>query len=79
LRISVTRAYSTPSRSSDPRLSKCGAATERPAPPTHLHLRTELVHAQRDKLNDLYRRGKISDEIRRSLAGTLDQQERGRL
>jgi hypothetical protein len=47
--------------------------------PPHLHLRTELVHAQRDKLNDLYRRGKISDEIRRSLAGTLDQQERGRL
>jgi CPA1 family monovalent cation:H+ antiporter len=43
------------------------------------HLRTELVHAQRDKLDDLYRRGKISDEIRRSIAGTLDQQERGRL
>jgi len=43
------------------------------------HLRTELTRAQRDKLNDLYRRGKISDEIRRSLASTLDQQERGRI
>jgi CPA1 family monovalent cation:H+ antiporter len=43
------------------------------------HLRAELVHAQRDKLNDLYRRGKISDEIRRSIATTLDLQERGRL
>ncbi|HEY0937961.1 MAG TPA: Na+/H+ antiporter [Trebonia sp.] len=40
--------------------------------------RAELVRAQRDKLGELYRDGKISDEIRRSIAGTLDLQDRRR-
>jgi CPA1 family monovalent cation:H+ antiporter len=40
--------------------------------------RAELVRAQRDKLAELYRGGKISDEIRRSITGTLDLQERRR-
>jgi len=38
--------------------------------------RAELVRAQRDKLSELYRAGKISDEIRRSITRTLDLQER---
>lgn len=38
-------------------------------------LRRELVRAQRDKLSELYRRGKIGDEIRRSISRTLDLQE----
>ena len=38
--------------------------------------RAELVRAQRDKLSELYRAGKISDEIRRSISHTLDLQER---
>jgi CPA1 family monovalent cation:H+ antiporter len=38
--------------------------------------RAELVRAQRDKLAELYRAGKISDDIRRSIARTLDLQER---
>jgi CPA1 family monovalent cation:H+ antiporter len=41
-------------------------------------LRLELVHAQRDKLADLYRAGKISDDIRRSISDTLDLEERRR-
>jgi CPA1 family monovalent cation:H+ antiporter len=40
--------------------------------------RAELVRAQRDKLSDLYRAGKISDEIRRSISRSLDLQERHR-
>jgi Na+/H+ antiporter len=38
--------------------------------------RTELVRAQRDKLDELYRDRKVNDEIRRSLARSLDMQER---
>jgi len=41
-------------------------------------LTAELVRAQRDKLDDLYRRRKISDDIRRSISRTLDLQERSR-
>ena len=37
--------------------------------------RAELVRAQRGKLAELYRGGKISDDIRRSISRTLDQQE----
>jgi 6-phosphogluconate dehydrogenase len=37
--------------------------------------RRELVRAQRAKLEQLYRKGKISDEIRREIARTLDLQE----
>jgi Na+/H+ antiporter len=40
--------------------------------------RAELVRAQRAKLAQLYETGKISDEIRRSIAHTLDLQERRR-
>jgi NhaP-type Na+/H+ or K+/H+ antiporter len=40
--------------------------------------RAELIRAQRDKLAELYRVGKISDEIRRAIARSLDQQERRR-
>jgi CPA1 family monovalent cation:H+ antiporter len=40
--------------------------------------RAELVRAQRDKLSELYRAGKISDEIRRSISRTLDLQEHRR-
>jgi CPA1 family monovalent cation:H+ antiporter len=38
-------------------------------------LRHELVRAQRAKLDELYRNRKISDEIRRSIALTLDLQD----
>jgi hypothetical protein len=38
-------------------------------------LRQELVRAQRDKLAELYRTGKISDEIRRSISLSLDLAE----
>ena len=38
-------------------------------------LRHELVSAQRAKLDELYRSRKISDEIRRSIALTLDLQD----
>jgi len=38
-------------------------------------LRAELLHAQRDKLEELYRKRKISDEIRRTIAQGLDTQE----
>lgn len=41
-------------------------------------LRAELLRAQRDKLSELYRSGKISNEIRRSISRTLDLQERRR-
>jgi hypothetical protein len=37
--------------------------------------RRELVSAQRAKLAELYAKGKISDEIRRSISRTLDRQE----
>jgi Na+/H+ antiporter len=40
--------------------------------------RSELVRAQRDKLAELYRDRKISDEIRRSISRSLDLQERRR-
>ncbi len=40
-------------------------------------LRQELVRAQRDKLDELYRTRKITDEIRRSISRTLDMQEPG--
>jgi Na+/H+ antiporter len=38
-------------------------------------LSRELVRAERNKLADMYRRGEISDEIRRSISRTLDLQE----
>jgi hypothetical protein len=38
-------------------------------------LRRELLRAQRDKLAQLYRDGKISDDIRRSISRSLDAQE----
>ena len=37
--------------------------------------RRELVRAQRDKLAQLYAKGKIGDEIRRTIARSLDRQE----
>jgi CPA1 family monovalent cation:H+ antiporter len=40
--------------------------------------RAQLVEAQRVKLAELYARGKISDEIRRSIAHSLDLQDRTR-
>jgi monovalent cation/hydrogen antiporter len=39
------------------------------------HLRRELIRAQRDKLAQLYRTGKISDAVRRSISRTIDRQE----
>jgi len=38
-------------------------------------LRAELLRAQRIKLEELYEKRKISDEIRRTIARSLDQQE----
>ena len=38
-------------------------------------LRAELLRAQRDKLEELYEKRKISDEIRRTIARSLDMQE----
>jgi monovalent cation/hydrogen antiporter len=38
-------------------------------------LRAELLRAQREKLEELYRKRKISDEIRRTIARNLDSQE----
>jgi Na+/H+ antiporter len=38
-------------------------------------LRAELMQAQRDKLEELYRKRKISDEIRRTIAQSLDGQD----
>ena len=40
--------------------------------------RAELVEAQRVKLAELYDRGKIGDEIRRSISHSLDLQDRTR-
>jgi hypothetical protein len=40
--------------------------------------RAELVRVQRAKLEDLYQKRKISDEIRRSISRSLDLQERRR-
>jgi CPA1 family monovalent cation:H+ antiporter len=47
-------------------------------PPDTTGFREELVKAQRAKLEDLYRGGKIDDEIRRSITHTLDLQARHR-
>jgi len=46
-------------------------------PPTS-GIRRELVRAQRAKLEELYRNRKINDEIRRSIALTLDLQDGSR-
>jgi hypothetical protein len=43
--------------------------------PSASGLRRELVRAQRAKLEELYRNRKINDEIRRSIALTLDVQD----
>jgi monovalent cation/hydrogen antiporter len=43
--------------------------------PASSAFRSELVQAQRDKLEELYRDRKISNEIRRSIARSLDMQE----
>ena len=51
-----------------------GDVSEDEVPDTS-HLRRELARAQRDKLGQLYRDGKIGDDIRRSIARTLDLQE----
>ena len=42
---------------------------------SHRDLRAELLRAQRDKLADLYAKGKITDDVRRSISRTLDLQE----
>ncbi|MBO0876042.1 MAG: Na+/H+ antiporter [Pseudonocardia sp.] len=41
----------------------------------HHDFRAELLRAQRDKLAELYRDGKITDDVRRSISRTLDMQE----
>jgi len=41
----------------------------------HHGLRAELLDAQRAKLDELYRTGKISDEVRRTISRTIDLQE----
>ena len=46
--------------------------------PSTSGIRRELVRAQRAKLDELYRTRKISDEIRRSIALTLDLQDGAR-
>ena len=38
-------------------------------------LSRELVRAQRDKLDELYRDGEIGDDTRRAISRTLDLQE----
>ncbi|HVT66166.1 MAG TPA: Na+/H+ antiporter, partial [Trebonia sp.] len=63
------------------RLERVRAAlgdTDGDGPPDHSGFRAELARAQRAKLAELYQAGKISDEIRRSIARTLDLQERRR-
>jgi NhaP-type Na+/H+ or K+/H+ antiporter len=63
------------------RLERVRAAlgdTDSDGPADTSGFRAELVRAQRDKLAELYRVGKISDEIRRSISRTLDLQERRR-
>ncbi len=52
--------------------------SDRARPADTSGLRAELGRAQRDKLSELYRAGKISDEIRRSISRSLDIQERRR-
>jgi CPA1 family monovalent cation:H+ antiporter len=44
----------------------------------HSNFRAELAQAQRDKLDELYRSGKITDETRRKISLGLDLQARGR-
>jgi len=44
--------------------------------PSTSGFRAELVRAERDKLAELYRGGKISDDIRRSISRSLDLEER---
>jgi NhaP-type Na+/H+ or K+/H+ antiporter len=41
----------------------------------HRNLRAELLRAERDKLAELYAKGKITDDVRRSISRTLDLQE----
>jgi len=41
----------------------------------HHDFRADLMRAQREKLAELYRDGKITDDIRRSISRTLDMQE----
>jgi Na+/H+ antiporter len=43
--------------------------------PHHRDFRVELLRAQRDKLDELYRERKITDDIRRAISRTLDRQE----
>jgi monovalent cation/hydrogen antiporter len=50
-----------------------GAAEDAAA--SHRNFRAELQRAQRDKLAELYAKGKITDDIRRSISRTLDLQE----
>ena len=50
-----------------------GAAADGAA--SHRDLRAELLRAERDKLAELYAKGKITDDIRRSISRTLDLQE----
>jgi len=52
-----------------------GAANAADGAASHRDLRAELQRAQRDKLADLYAKGKITDDIRRSISRTLDLQE----
>jgi CPA1 family monovalent cation:H+ antiporter len=42
---------------------------------SHRDFRAELLRAERDKLAELYAKGKITDDIRRSISRTLDLQE----
>lgn len=42
-------------------------------------IRRQLVRAQREKLAELYRSGKISDQVRRSISASLDLQEQSPL
>jgi CPA1 family monovalent cation:H+ antiporter len=50
-----------------------GAAADAAA--SHRDFRAELLRAERDKLAELYAKGKITDDIRRSISRTLDLQE----
>ena len=50
-----------------------GAAADGAA--SHRDLRAELLRAERDKLAELYAKGKITDDVRRSISRTLDLQE----
>jgi hypothetical protein len=44
----------------------------------HTNFRRQLNRAQRKKLDELYRGGKISDETRRKISLSLDVEARGR-